>query len=120
MRPIDLARLEYDESSPRTFVQDFAFFAEFGYIYSGDDFFIMARPINRRDDYFLLDKKFKFKNPNSWFVYLAAGKGALHRFIEIAPFKTKWVCWHRRTNSELKYHSWNLYEKKVKKWEAQK
>tara|TARA_R100000458_G_C8266869_1_gene241877 strand:+ start:429 stop:791 length:363 start_codon:yes stop_codon:yes gene_type:complete len=120
MRPVDLAQLEYDETSPRTFVEDFAFFANHGYIYSGDDAFIMARPIERRADKFILDRGIKFRNPDAWFVYLAAGKGALRRFTDLAPFKAEWVCWHRRTDNVLRYHSWDLYERKTKKWEVQK
>lgn len=120
MRPIDLAQRQYDDTSPRTFVEDFAFFANYGYIYSGDDCFIMARPIARRDDQFVFDKGFTFIRPDSWFVYLGAGKGALRRFIDLAPFKTEWVCWHRRTDSQLRYHLWNLYERKTKKWDQQK
>ena len=120
MRPIDLAQLEYVDTSPRTFCDDFAFFAKCGYIYSGDDCFIMARPIERRSDRFAFDKGITFRNPDAWFVYLGAGKGALHRFIDLAPFKTEWVCWHRRKDNELRYHTWKFYERKVKKWEAQK
>ena len=119
MRPIDLAQLEYDGNSPRTFVQDFAFFTKTGYLYAGEDCFIMAKPIERKRDYYIFDKEALFEHPDSWFVYLASGDNPLHRFLALAPFKTKWVCWHRRTDNQLRYYLWETYERKVKKWEAQ-
>jgi hypothetical protein len=118
LTPLQQAQATYDEDSPRTFLEDLAFYMENGYVYSGRDFFIMARPITRRDDGFVLDYGFNYRNPNAWFVYLAAGKNCLKRFIDIAPFKTEWVCWHKdkAKDFKLKYHKWINYEKKVNRY----
>ena len=118
MSPVEEARLTYDENSDRTFVEDLAFYMEHGYVYSGQDFFIMARPINKRDDRFVLDYRFFFRKPNAWFVYLAAGKDCLKRFIDVAPFCLEWVCWHKykAKESNLKYYKWEQYKRKVNKY----
>ena len=77
MNPLQQAQATYDEDSQRTFLEDLAFYMENGYVYSGQDFFIMARPITRRDAGFALDYGFNFRHPTAWFVYLAAGKDCL-------------------------------------------
>ena len=120
--PIEEARLLYDYDSPRSFEEDLCFYLKSGYVYSGRDHFIMGRPITKRYDGFVLDYGFRFNDPNAWFVYLAAGKGALSRFLDIAPFKLEWVCWHKEKaeRPKLKYYKWDHYKRKVKRWDQQK
>ncbi len=115
--PIEEASKLYDEDSPRSFTEDLSFYLEKGYVYSGHDFFIMGRPITRRDDRFALDYGFSYKNPNAWFVHLAAGKGALRKFLDVAPFALEWVCWHKQKldRAKLNYYKWETYKRKVEK-----
>ena len=116
--PIEEAQKLYEPNSPRGFGEDLAFYLSNGYVYSGRDLFIMGRPITRRDDGFVLDYSFKFNNPNAWFVHLAAGEGGLRRFLDVAPFKLEWVCWHKNKTdrTELNYYNWDKYKGKVDKY----
>ena len=117
MRPIEKAQQLYEQNPPRTFEEDLAFYLNKGYVYSGCDFFIMGRPITRRDDRFALDYKFNYLNPNAWFVHLAAGEGALRKFLDVAPFPLDWVCWHKHKadRAGLNYYKWETYKKKVER-----
>ena len=85
-----------------------------GYVWSGADSFIVGRPIPRdaleqADEFIAYDKKIS----DVWFVWLAAGKGAFARFLEVAPFKLPYVAWHRNKgeNQKLKVWSWDQYDR---------
>ena len=114
-KPIAIAASTYDEECERTFDNDLIYYISKGYVYSGNDAFVMAKPIARRDSSFVLDEGFTYKEKDcdAWFVYLAAGKG-VHRFQELAPFKLPYVCWHRRTDSKLRFYDWDKFQKKAK------
>ena len=110
MKPIDIARQQYDKDSPRTFEEDVAFYVNEGWVYSGQEAFIMGRPIDIRDVDFALDYTFKYpvKNWNCWFVYLAAGKGIV-RFFNIAPVALENIAWHRRGEGKAKIYPWSKF-----------
>tara|TARA_R100001510_G_C7646294_1_gene203605 strand:- start:1649 stop:2032 length:384 start_codon:yes stop_codon:yes gene_type:complete len=110
MKPIDLARAQYDKNSPRSFEEDVAFYVNEGWVYSGQEAFIMGRPICTRDIDFALDYKFKYKVEtwDCWFVYLAAGKGIV-RFFNIAPFALPKIAWHRRDKDKANIYEWSKF-----------
>ena len=113
--PIDIAREDcYDEKSPRSFEEDFSFYLRHGYIYSGDDMFVMARPVCSRDIRFVLDYKFMFKPEtwDTWFVYLGCGD-SVTRFFNIAPLPLPFVSWHRREGPAPKIWPWGKFYKKA-------
>lgn len=116
MRPIEIAKGEYDAESVRTFADDLEYYASNAFLWSGDDCFVMARAVTKRDIAFATDYRFTFKNPNCWFVYLAAGSVPMKRYLELAPLKLEYVAWHRSKKDEpvLKVWSWDQFEEKVK------
>jgi len=91
-----------------------------GIVFSGNDCFLMARPIPKERVY--QDGgtlKFWDKSDcDTWYVWLAAGKNCLSRLLEIAPYKLPYVAWHReKQNTEkLKFWSWEHYEKVTNKF----
>lgn len=115
MRPIDQARAEYDSDSLRTFADDLEYYTDSAFLWSGDDCFVMARAVTRRDIAFATDYRFTFRNPNTWFVYLAAGSVPMKRYLELAPHPLEWVAWHRSKQDHpvLKIWNWKEFEKKV-------
>ncbi len=120
MKPIELARKQYDKDSPRTFEEDLVFYLNKGTVYSSGDCFIMGRPINRRHSRFCLDYKFTYrpKEWDTWFVYLAVGPGNVHRFQEVAPFPLEWVGWNKHKGDNpniLNFYKWDKFKRKVTK-----
>jgi len=61
-----------------------------GFIYSGDDAFIVAMP-----------------QKDQWFVHLAAGD--ISRFTELAPFRLPTVAWQRRGGGPVRRYSWDAF-----------
>ena len=121
-RPIDIAKEDcYDETSPRSFEEDFSFYLLHGYVYSGDDMFVMARPVSSRDIGFALDYKFTFKPEtwDTWFVYLGCGD-AVTRFFNIAPIPLPFVSWHRGDNPKPKIWPWGKFYKRALNMEMNK
>lgn len=113
MKPIDLARAQYDKDSPRTLEEDIAFYVREGWVYSGQEAFVMARPVSTRDIQFALDYKFTFKPAtwDCWFVYLGTGKGVV-RFFHLAPFALPYIAWHRRRGTLPRIYDWaKFYDK---------
>ena len=93
--------------STRCFEEDLCAHLEHGYMYSGPDLFVMARPVLLRMDgagkpnladvaglgNLGIDQE---REANCWFVWLAAGRllgGGLERLI---PYPLEFVAWHRR------------------------
>ena len=106
--PLGEALKQYQDSE-RSFNSDLMNYLARGYLYSGPEAFIAARPISlehadRWDDF-----NFEHKNPNCWFVFLAAGKAKLHRFQELAPFKLPLIGWHRRTDNNIRTYDWDRF-----------
>lgn len=59
-----------------------------GFVYSGDDAFILAMP----------------QNDDTWFVHLAAGR--LGRFLALAPYRLPFVAWQRRGGGQVRRYRW--------------
>ena len=119
-RPIDEAKEDhYDAKSPRSFGEDLAFYMANGYVYSGDEMFVMARPVSKRDIRFVLEYRFTFKREtwDTWFVYLGVGD-SVTRFFDIAPFKLPFVSWHRREDPRPKVWRWEIFYKKAQAQET--
>lgn len=66
-----------------------------GFVYSGDDAFILAMP----------------QNDDTWFVHLAAGD--LRRFQALAPYRLPWVAWQRRGGGPVRRWAWNRFGQHV-------
>jgi len=81
-----------------------------GYVVSGQDCFIMGKPLLWEKD-----EMHSGKEANCWFVQLASGKDALRRFLEVAPFKLKYVAWQRHGSGRYHVYTWEQYENKVKR-----
>ena len=84
-----------------------------GYVYSGDDAFILARPIEKRHAARFNDFNFEHKKPDCWFVFYASGKNRIKRFQQLAPYKLKHVAWHRLHSDQLKIYNWNHFQRKT-------
>ena len=110
-----LALKEYDGSS-RNFRDDFMRYLAYGYVYSGEDVFILARPIDLAHADKWDDFDFKHKNPDCWFVFLAAGQNKLSRFQELAPFTLPKVGWHRGTDNKLRTYDWTRFSNRTRQW----
>lgn len=114
-RPIDVAIHDhYVAESPRSFGEDLAFYLANGYVYAGEEMFVMARPVSRKGIRFVLDYTFKYepRDCDTWFVYLGVGD-SVTRFFDIAPFKMPFVSWHRREDPTPKVWPWEKFYKKA-------
>ena len=96
-----------------------AWHLQHGLIWSGDDCFVMARPIPSK---FVKDKagkliSWKKVECDMWYVWYAAGKNMLIRFLEVAPYPLPYVAWHREKLGleKLKTWTWEHYKKVCKK-----
>ena len=115
MNPIVDALQFYDKSCETTLNDDLRYYLTRGYVYSGEDTFIMARPITRRYAQFVLDERFTYKPKeyDTWFCYLAVGK--LERFLELAPFKLQWILFHRQEKDEKdRWYTWKGFERAIR------
>lgn len=97
--PIDEARRLYHEAGQESldFTRLVAGYLSSGYVYSGPDCFILARPI-----------------VDTWFVRIAVGRGCLARFLEMMPFPLPYLQWERKLGKASR--KWRLedFKKKVK------
>jgi hypothetical protein len=112
MRPIRQAESEYNGTS-RDFTHDLAVYLSLGFVYSGADAFIMARPIERSQLQWWNDWHYTPNKPDTWFVFLAAGEGNLARFQQLAPYKLPYIAWHRRENRKPHVYDWTKFERKL-------
>ena len=113
MRPITLAQKEY-EGIAGDFTTDLARYLSRGFVYSGDEAFIMARPMEKVDLHRWSDWRYQTSNPDTWFVFLAAGKNRLNRFQELAPYSLEHIAWHRREDGRMRVYDWNNFKRKIK------
>ena len=94
-----------------------------GYMWSGNDSFIMGRPIPK-DCLMYADQFIKWPLDicDVWFVWLGAGRNPFQRFLEVAPFKLPYVAWHRKKLSQetLKVWSWDQYDRVTKRFRSKK
>lgn len=113
IKPITEAAKTY-EGSNRNFTNDLAEYLAKGYVYSGEDAFIMARTLRVDQIEQWNDLDSVHIEPDCWFVFLAAGKGSIHRFQELAPFELPFIAWHRRGSSKPKIYRWDKFRRKTK------
>ena len=114
-KPIVHAFKFYHNDEETTFNDDLQFYLTRGYVFSGKDMFIMARPIARKLSKYAMDEDYEYQQDeiDTWFCYFAAGE--LHRFTEIAPFKTKYILYHRQEKDDLdRWYSWEQFERLVR------
>jgi len=114
MKPWQQAKKWFMEKSPgASFEASLVDYLRDGYVWSGDDCFIMGKPVFW-DGETMYSGDVKEK-ANTWFVFLAAGKNCLKEFLRKAPFKLKYVAWQRRGKDEYHVHEWKRYQRRVKK-----
>jgi hypothetical protein len=90
-RPIERARNQWLANNPAgDFTALIAAYLTSGFVYAGEDAFILAQPVG-----------------DTWFVHLAAGN--LSRFAHLAPFVLPHVAWHRRGVGRLRTYSWSRF-----------
>lgn len=66
-----------------------------GFVYSGDDAFVLAMP-----------------QGDTWYVHLAAGR--VGRFQELAPYPLPFIAWERKCQGVRKVWSWARYQRLTK------
>ena len=112
MKPWQEAKRWQMKNSETSFEVVLADYMNNGYVVNGPDAFIMGKPV-------LWSEGSMYGGdvePNCWLVQLAAGKGALKRFLEVAPFKLEYVAWHRHGGERYRIYKWEKYEHKVKRY----
>ncbi len=93
--PIELAADAYRRMNPGgDFTALVAGYLARGFVYSGDDAFILAMP-----------------SADTWFVHLAAGD--MRRFLAVAPFPRTWVAWQRRGRGPVRRYRWERYARLI-------
>lgn len=117
LTPIQQAKKSHEENSITSFEQDLVWHLHNAYVWSGDDAFIMGRPMPRSkiESEAATTTTYPLEECDTWFVWRGAGEGALARFLEVAPFKLPYVAWHRR-GDQLKIYKWKTYERKVQRY----
>lgn len=94
-RPIDQAFAAWKAWNPGgDFAELVGGYLREAFVYSGDDAFILARPVGNPAD--------------TWFVHLAAGR--VERFQELAPYRLPFIGWQRRGRGGLRRYSWQRFE----------
>ena len=102
MTPYEQAVLVYAcEPCARSFEDDLRLHMMYGYVVSTPDVFLMGRPVEKNADETLIkDPAYKFYNPDTWLVYLAAGDMA--KFFDYEPYPLPWMAWERQ--NVLRFH----------------
>ena len=78
-----------------------------GYVYSGDDCFVMASTENRESLLGICLNK--DVDNDTWFVYAYVGE--LKRVLELIPFRLKYVAFRRDNGNMKMYQTDNLLRK---------
>ena len=117
MTPIQQAKATYEPGDSNTFEGDLVWHMHNAYVWCGEDAFVMGRPMPRAKVAEECTHKTTYPvgDCDTWFVWLGAGKSALKRFLEVAPFKMEYVAWHRRETG-LKIYKWKDYERRVNRY----
>ena len=117
MTPIQQAKATYEPEDTNTFEEDLVWHLHNAYVYSDRETFVMGRPMpqSKLNGEIKNDTVYPVEDCNTWFVWLAAGKDPLKRFLEVAPIKMEYVGWHRRGN-KLRLYKWKDYERKVNRY----
>lgn len=80
------------------------------YLYSGDDFFVMAYP-HVRDN--LLDKSDDntINDIDTWVIHYFSGD--MKRLFEIAPFDLKWIAFQRNGKGRFKFYEAEKLKRRI-------
>lgn len=111
MTPYEEAAAVYDrEPCARSFREDLELHLLNGYVLSGPEFFVLARPVNSQDTVErMVDPAWVWpvEDCDAWWIYLFAGdlKQALGHF----PFPMKWIGWERQ--NALRWYRWRTVER---------
>jgi hypothetical protein len=98
MRPIEIAD-KWCKDHGENFLEELNKHLDSGWVYSGDDAFVLATELNREC---LLRQDINNRlDPDTWYVYLYAGD--LKRVLELIPFRRKYVAF-RRNNGPIKVY----------------
>ena len=76
------------------FERDLGYYLTNGHVISMPDKFIMFKSIDSAKG----DDDWNPANPDTWYVHMAVGKGALRWFLEQAPVKLPLLAWRRLKN----------------------
>ena len=96
MSPYEEAKAVYSrEFCPRTFQEDLELHLQYGYVFSTDTEFIMARPVLKgADPSLVVNPGFAFNSADCWFVYLFAGHPS--SIIQYMPYPLPWIGFERK------------------------
>lgn len=102
--PLQVASGLYKDG-PGDFVTDLAWHLRHGVVYSGPDAFVMGRPVCwEQDD--LLNPSMPCRGvADTWFVWLAVGRQAVRRALEICPYPLKYAAWQRRGGGRMRRYT---------------
>lgn len=90
-RPWQRALAVFQEWNPGgDFAELLAAYVRTGFVYSGDDAFVLATPMGSPAD--------------TWFVHLAVGD--LRRIARLVPYALRFVAFQRRGGGSLKRYTW--------------
>ena len=108
MKPVFLAKEMFEEHEER-FIDVLDDHLANGWVYSGDDAFVMAKTVPLsllRPD---LNKDLDSK---AWFVYIYTGD--LGRVLDLIPFQTEFVAF-RRNNSAFKIYNMKRFIERIRR-----
>lgn len=78
------------------FERDLGFYLTNGLVVSRPDRFLMAKLIVKEEG----DDCWNPEKPDSWYVHVAVGKGALEWFLLQAPIRMPYLSWRRFKNGK--------------------
>ena len=99
LRPVFKAKEMFEDHDER-FIDVLDYHLTNGWVFSGDDCFLMATEENM--DYLMRRNLKKGVDTDTWFVYIYAGN--LKRVLDLIPFDKKYVAF-RRNNGPIKIYS---------------
>lgn len=104
------ASVYQNEPCQRTFEEDLELHLMFGYVFSSPTMFMMGRAVEKdapREK--IVDPAFKFTNPDTWLIYLAAGD--LMEFFSREPYPLPWVGWER--DNKLRFYRMEAVKQRI-------
>lgn len=108
MKPVFRAK-DLVESFGDNFFEQMDYHLVNGWVYSGDDCFVMAEVCSKKE---LLRQNLNNDVDNdTWFVYAYAGK--LERVLELIPFEKEFIGF-RRNNGKIRLYRYEELMKKIR------
>lgn len=90
----------WEEAGWRNWSADLSWHLAHGCVYATPEVFVMARAVRWEDGMEAVLRIDRPQRPweecDTWFIWAAAGEGAVARGMEVAPQQLPWVAWHRR------------------------